>query len=212
MKRLTAFILCIIFAVLLFSGCKQTAENPPAASTEPSTAPTENTSETIKPNSGPIITTRPTDPPPTTEPTEPPPTTETSVDLYPQYVQTALDYMNARRELLVNGNTTAFSEIAISGIVNDEVKHRGYLIDNNIAIPEVTYTADLVKIVDEHGAYVVLREIGTSAAIEVTHILLITTNEKDLPFVVSDNYMETHTGFASASYLPHEIAMKDLMN
>lgn len=84
MKKLTSLMLCISFAMLLFSGCKKIAENPPAASTEPTTTPTESISETIKPNTGPIITTRPTDPLPTTETTEPP------VDPYPQYVQTAI--------------------------------------------------------------------------------------------------------------------------
>jgi len=44
MKKLTVLILCVLYTVLLFSGCKRSAENPPTETTEASTAPTENTS------------------------------------------------------------------------------------------------------------------------------------------------------------------------
>ena len=120
--------------------------------------------------------------------------------------EVALEYMNIRREMLISGNTTALAEIAISGIVADEVKHREYLAEKNITIPEVSYTVDSVEVL-EGGTYVTLREIGTTTSIEVTHILLMTTNEKGLPFVVSDNYMETHTGFVSACYVAPETSV-----
>ena len=200
MKKLVVLVLCIVYTALLLGGCKQSVENPPAETTEPSVAETESISETIKPNTGPIITTSPTEPISTTES---PSTPQVPVELYLHYVQAALSYMDARWETLMSGDTTALSEIAISGIVNDEVKHREYLIDNNIAIPEVTYTVDKVKTVDEHGAYVVLRELNTLASVEVSHILLITRKEKGLPFVISDEYKEDHTGFVSASYVPN---------
>ncbi len=108
--------------------------------------------------------------------------------------------MAVRKEMLTTGNTAALSAIAISGIVSDEVKHREYLAENNITLPDVTYTVDTVETLDG-GAIVTLREVGVTNPIEVFHTLLITTNENDLPFVISDEYIENHTGFASCSYV-----------
>lgn len=114
--------------------------------------------------------------------------------------EVALEYMAVRKEMLATGNTAALSAIAISGIVTDEVKHREYLAENNITLPDVTYTVDTVETLDG-GAIVTLREVGVNNPLEVSHTLLITTNENDLPIVVSDEYIENHTGFASCSYV-----------
>lgn len=119
-------------------------------------------------------------------------------------IDTALEYMNTRKEMLLTGNTAELEIIAISGIVADEVKHREYLLENNITFPAFTYTIDYVDAWDE-AAVVNLREIGTSFdgdPIEVSHELTITTNENDMPFVVSDNYFESFSGFESCAYVP----------
>lgn len=119
-------------------------------------------------------------------------------------IDTALEYMNIRKEMLLTGNTAALEVIAISGIVADEIKHREHLSENNIAFPTFTYTIDYVDAWDT-AAVVNLREIGTSPdgdPIEIPHELTITTNENDMPFVVSDNYYEPFSGFESCAYVP----------
>ena len=121
--------------------------------------------------------------------------------------EVALEYMDAREDALKTGDTAALSAIAISGIVTDEIKHREYLLEHNIMLPQVTYTVDTVEALDG-GAIVALREVGVSNSIEVSHTLLITTNENDLPFVVSDEYIETHTGFTSCSYVAPDASVQ----
>ncbi len=119
-------------------------------------------------------------------------------------IETALEYMNIRKEMLLTGNTAILEAIAISGIVADEIKHRDYLSENNVAFPTFTYTIDYVDAWDT-AAVVNLREVGVSPngdPIEVSHELTITTNENDMPFVVSDNYYEVYSGFESCSYVP----------
>ena len=50
------------------------------------------------------------------------------------------EYMVARRELLEAGTTAKLEEIAVEGIVNDEIAHRTHLSNSDVDILSTTYS------------------------------------------------------------------------
>ncbi len=120
-------------------------------------------------------------------------------------INTALEYMNARRSMLNSGNSDSLSMIAVTGIVTDEIKHREYLLEQNLSLPDVTYSVDSVNTWDDY-AVVYISEIPTDNASqntsnETTHILTIFFEEDGNALVISDNYYEIFSGFESCSYV-----------
>ena len=118
-------------------------------------------------------------------------------------------YMDGRETVVKIGDTEILKDVAVEGIVNDEVARRAVLSENNINISDSSY--QIVEIdIDEVMAFVTLNEhieyvtdnVAESADIE--HNLTIMYDEYGTAIIVSDRYMEVVSGFASCSYVSEE--------
>lgn len=108
--------------------------------------------------------------------------------------------MDARESILSTGNTDELAEIAVEGIVEDELAHKAYLT-NTYELSD--YEIDHIEIDDWH-AEVELTE-RTSDDEKISHIVTIFAKNENTLIVAADEYRDAANDFNSASYLDESL-------
>ena len=104
------------------------------------------------------------------------------------------NYMDGRMHLLVSNDSEYLQNIAVAGIIADELVHKEYLARNEISILESSYDYTDVKVedyqiivtLDETISYVTPQSNAQTE--NVLHTLRLFFNENDNLIVVSDAY------------------------
>lgn len=117
------------------------------------------------------------------------------------------NYMDGRMHLLVSNDSEYLQNIAVAGIIADELVHKEYLARNEISILESSYDYTDVKVedyqiivtLDETISYVTPQSNAQTE--NVLHTLRLFFNENDNLIVVSDAYVEALSLFESCSYV-----------
>lgn len=119
------------------------------------------------------------------------------------------DYMEGRENAITIGNVENLEDVAVMGIVNDEIVHKEVLSENGISISDMSYQIVEVDIEDTM-TFVTLNESieyvvnGATENAEIEHSLFIMNDEDGIAKVLSDKYDEKKSGFQSCSFVTEE--------
>lgn len=119
------------------------------------------------------------------------------------------DYMEGRKNAITTGNVENLKDVAVMGIVNDEITHKEVLSENGISISDMSY--QIVEIaIEDTMTFVTLNELveyvanGATENAEIEHCLFVMNDENGVAKVLSDKYDEKKLGFQSCSFVTIE--------
>lgn len=121
-------------------------------------------------------------------------------------------YMDGRKLAVSSGHTEILEDVAVKGIVDDEVEHRFALNASGISISDSAYQITEVELNDTM-TFVSLNETveyvtnGVLESMDVEHNLTVMFDETGEAKIVSDSYIETASEFQSCSYVSGEMSM-----
>lgn len=118
-------------------------------------------------------------------------------------------YMEYRYGVLTTGEADEGLEITVAGIVNDELKHAEVLNSKGIEITDYDFAITNTEGSDEMSTVTVAEEFryiqnGVLSTETTEHILTVMKNSNDMLVIVSDEYLEEASEFASCSYVSPE--------
>lgn len=114
-------------------------------------------------------------------------------------------YMSARNKVLTSGETADLASVAVTGLVNDEIKHRELLLEDGIVIENTTYLVTGFEDLETQINVTLVESLQTTEAIEsIEHTIVLYSGENNELMVASDAYYEETSGFYSASYVQED--------
>lgn len=114
-------------------------------------------------------------------------------------------YFTDRTSFLQDTSISTFSS-AIEGIITDENSHRNILGENGLTFIASSIIISEIHCGDTYAVATVIEEVtyssyGNSGEDTITHELMLFLNEDSIPYVTSDRYLESYSGFHSCSYV-----------
>lgn len=119
------------------------------------------------------------------------------------------DYIEARETTIKSGDTELLQNIAVHGIVEDELAHRDAMQSKNVVFESSSYeiihieeSSTIIQIDITETYYCVVNNNENTQNIE--HTLIVMYDEIGEPKIVSDSYTDTLVSFDSCSYVSPE--------